>query len=468
MRLGALTCAGALFVTGCASETPRPNVLIVVIDTLRADRLGVYGSTRGLTPFLDELATRGVVFERAYAPSSWTSPSVATLLTSRHPLQHGMNAFGSVLGAGELSLAEVLRGLGYRTAGFAANLLLAEHSGLGQGFEHWRVYLAEWVNRDGDPKVRGGHLRREALAWLDANTKPTEPQPVLLYLHLMDVHTPYDPPPPQRQRFALGHSPADEAMRARLHDRHAPARFGEFTDEEVARLEALYDAEVAALDEELRRLFSQLDERGFLANALVLVAADHGEEFREHDALLHGTTLYEAGVRVPLILLAPGLEPGRRVAEPVSLIDVAPTILALLGAEVPAPFEGRGLLPERRAAAGTAEADVLLDLAQQQIPEEQRTHAVGLVRGSRKLLVDPQGRARVYDLARDPVERDASAESEAGAELVVALRRARDALGLRAAAPTATTAVDAETRARLRALGYATEPDPAPDPSERR
>jgi arylsulfatase A-like enzyme len=437
-------------------------VLIVVIDTLRADRLGAYGSTRGLTPFLDELAAHGAVFERAYGPSSWTSPSVASLFTSRHPLQHGMNAFGSALGDGELTLAEVLRPLGYRTAGFAANLLLAERSGLGQGFQHWQVYLSEWVNRDGDEKVRAGYVRGRALAWLDAEASARAPGPVLLYLHLMDVHSPYQPPERMRERFAPGASrESSAALTARLHDPRVVERFSTFSDEEVRLLEALYDAEVAVLDEELRRLFADLGARGFLEDAIVVVAADHGEEFREHGALMHGTTLYEAGVRVPLLLLAPGIEPGLRVAEPVSLLDVAPTILALLETQAPAAFEGLGLLPEQRAARADRSEGVLLDLAQKQVPEELCAHALGLVRGSHKLLVDPEGRARVYDLVQDPGERSADVESEERADLVAALLDARARLELRAAAPAPAAAIDAETRARLRALGYAVEPEPS-------
>ena len=468
VRWASLACASALFASGCSSEPLGPNVLIVVIDTLRADRLGAYGSTRNLTPFLDELAARGVTFERAYAPSSWTSPSVASLLTSRHPLQHGMTGFDSVLGDGELTLAESLRPLGYRSAGFSANLLLAERFGLGQGFEHWRVYLPEWVNRDGDEKVRAGYVRGQALSWLDGSTTPNDPRPVLLYLHFMDVHSPYDPPEHLRGRVAPGASRESiAALIGRLHDPRVVERFSTFTDDEVALLESLYDAEVVELDAQLRQLFAGLEARGFLENAIVVVAADHGEEFGEHDALMHGTTLYEAGVRVPLLLLAPGLEPGRRVATPVSLLDVAPTILSLLAVRAPTPFEGRALLPELRASTSRDdEEDVLLDLAQKQVPQQQCAHALGLVRGSRKLLVDSEGRARVYDLAHDPSERAAGTESAPPPELVAGLLRARAELGQRAAAPALTATVDAETRARLRALGYSIESAPAEGEAE--
>lgn len=447
-----LVCAVALFASGCAREAARPNVLVVVLDTLRADRLGAYGSTRGLTPFLDELAARAVVFERAYASSSWTSPSIASLLTSRHPLQHGVMDFDSALGHAELTLAEILHPLGYRTAGFSANFRLAEGLGYAQGFDHWEVYLPQLTNPEADPKVRASSVRRRLSAWLDGAAD--DARPTLLYVHLMDVHSPYDPPDPLRLRFAPDASRAViDDLNARLHDLDASEPVA-FTDAEVTLLERLYDAEVAGLDAELAKLFSGLEARRFLDDAIVLVLADHGEEFREHGALLHGATLFEAGVRVPLLMLAPGLEAGQRVPEPVSLLDVAPTLLALL--EVPAPdsFEGRSLLA-RLAGSAQEEGEVLLDIA---APLEKRTHALGVVRGSRKLLVDTGGVVRVYDLAQDPAESAPTSSPEAAPDLVAALVEARRSLEADAS-PAVRIELDEQTRAGLRALGYAVDPE---------
>ena len=437
-------------------------MLIVVLDTFRADRLTAYGGTLGLTPFLDELATHGALFERAYAASSWTSPSVASLLTSRHPLQHAVRTFDSVLGDAEVTLAETLRPLGYDAAGLAANPLLSAEHGYGQGFDTWQVDRAGPRGLD---KVRGAQLRREALAWVDARAKKREARPALLYLQFMDMHSSYEPPPQLRSHFAPGLGLAEiVALNARLNDRHAPARFSTFTEDEVARLRALYDGESVALDTELRLLFADLEKRGFLDGAFVVVTADHGEEFREHGVMAHGNSLFEAVVRVPLLLIGPGIEPGRRVAEPVSLVDVAPTLLALLGVPVPPSFEGRSLAsrlvqPQQPEYAGEI-PDVLLDLPSrgEEAPTGIQPHVAGLLHGSRKLLVDATGRAVVYDLARDPEERAPDTSPDGNLDLVARLLAERERLASRAAAPGLRVTVDEETKEQLRALGYAVDP----------
>ena len=156
--------------SGADSPSRPPNVLVIVADTLRADRLGSYGNTRGLTPFLDELATRGVVFANAYAPSSWTSPSVASLFTSRYPSQHRVVSYESVLADSELTVAEELSALGFRSAGVAGNFRLGRDAGYAQGFDSWQALIA--FHRQPPPlaerKIRAERVIGEALAWLDA------------------------------------------------------------------------------------------------------------------------------------------------------------------------------------------------------------------------------------------------------------------------------------------------------------
>jgi arylsulfatase A-like enzyme len=457
-RALAFAVACGLALLGCASRPRTPNLLLVVIDTLRADRLGSYGSQRGLTPFLDELAAKGVVFENAYATSSWTSPSIASLFTSRHPIQHRVVGFESVLGEGEATLAESLRPLGFASGGFSANFRIAEKLGYGQGFDAWRTYL-EAPGVPG-PKVPARYLREQALAWLGTVWRREQPRPVFLYAHFMEPHSPYQPPEQERRRFAPDASRAEaDAANALL----VGLRFGDLSDPQVALLSALYDGEVAALDTELRKLFEALAASGFLEHSIVVVAADHGEEFREHGMLLHGITLFEPGVRVPLLMLGPGVEPGRRVAQPVSLLDVAPTVLAWLGAPPQPQFEGRSLLPLLRSRGDEAgSADILLDLAPKLDPQETRTHSRGLVRGSRKLLVDPRGGTLLFDLARDPGERAGAGSPDEARELREALERARAELASRAAPSPAAEPLDPETRKRLRALGYLPAPEAEP------
>jgi arylsulfatase A-like enzyme len=456
----AVALACALAAVACTRPARPPNVLVVVADTLRADRLGAYGSPRGLTPFLDALAARGVVFENAYATSSWTSPSVASLFTSRYPLQHGVVDFGSVLAGSETTLAERLRSLGFATGGFSANFRLSAQLGYGQGFDVWHAFLEDPDAPDPGPKVPARFVREQALAWLGRVWRADAPRPVFLYLQLMEPHSPYDPPEALRRQVA------PEATRAQADAANAlltGLRFDELTDEQVGLLASLYDGVVAVLDAELRELFAALEQRGFLEHAIVVVTSDHGEEFREHGRLMHGLSLFESGVRVPLLMSGAGIESGVRVAQPVSLLDVAPTLLALLGVGPPEGLEGRSLAAALRGEAGApAGRDLLLELAPKAGVPEVRAHGQGLVRGTRKLLVDPQGQLHLYDLAQDPLEQGAAAPPAETQELAAALARLRRELGARAGAPAPTLPLDERTREDLRALGYLPEPDPAP------
>jgi len=181
----------------CRGGRP-PNVLVIVVDTLRADRLGVYGNTRGLTPFLDELADRGTVFANARSTSSWTIPSVASLMTSRYSPQHHVIGFGSRLAEAELTFAEAMQPLHYVAAGFSANFQLLQRSGYAQGFQYWRA----------DAKRPGGlsaaELRGQALHWLDGAWQAGSLPPLLLYFQFMEPHGPYDPPEPFRSRSLGG------------------------------------------------------------------------------------------------------------------------------------------------------------------------------------------------------------------------------------------------------------------------
>ena len=436
-------------------------MLLIVLDTLRADRLGAYGSTRGLTPFLDELAARGVVFENAYATSSWTSPSIASLFTSRHPLQHGIVGFESVLGDGEATLAESLRALGFTSGGFSANFRISEGLGYGQGFDVWRAYLASTDERDAGPKVPARFVRQQALAWLSGVWDREAPRPVFLYVHFMEPHSPYDPPEAVRRRLVPRASRAEaDAANALL----VGLRFGDLSDQQVALLAELYDAEVATLDAELRTLFEALSANGFLEHSIVVVVADHGEEFREHGMLLHGITLFEPGVRVPLLLLAPGLEAGRRVAQPVSLLDVAPTILDLLGAPSQEHFEGRSLLPQLRAQARQrpARGTSCSSSPPSPIPRRcARTAAAWCAARASCWWIPRAGpgfsisRAIRRSSPRAGRRRKCASWSRRSSANVADLES-------RAGAPVPAAPLDAETRDELRALGYLPGPEPPP------
>src|SRR5262245_3488330 len=420
--LAALACALTCF--GCARVEDRaPNVLVIVIDTLRADRLGVYGNLRGLTPFLDALATRGTFFENAYAVSSWTIPSVASLFTSRYPTQHHVVTFAKRIADPEVTLAEQVRDGGWIGGCFSANPNIREDWGYGQGFDQL------WSDLTPDVDVRGDTIRAQGLAWLDRVWTRDSERPAFMYFQYLEPHAPYDPPEPFRSRFSVDEAgkPFDAAAAVRdVIERALPgvrqdpdptalaakilSRGTPLTKREMLPFERLYDGEVASADDQVRQLFDELTRRGFLEHALVVVTADHGEEFVEHGGTSHGKTLYEESVRVPLIVVGPGVAAGRRIAQNVSLIDLAPTIVDLLGLPGEPRFEGQSLAPLVRpgprveSLAGYGR-DILIQL-ERGVPEslDSRVHARGMLRGRRKLLIRKDGSTEFFDLLDDPAE----------------------------------------------------------------
>ena len=429
----------------------RPNVVVVVADTFRIDRLGAYGNQRGLTPFLDQLATRGIVFRNAYATSSWTCPSVASLFTSRYPSQHRVVDYDSKLPEREVTLAERFAQAGYFTAAFTANFRLSKELGYAQGFDLYNAYLE-------DEKVTISKLDEQTTTWLDW-AKNGYGKPLFLYYHLMETHSPYDPDRELRGeeelalRRQLGPVAADGAHATAINAALDAYRWQELEATDVSLLESLYDVEVALLDFRLRRLFALLERRGILPNALVVFTADHGEEFRDHGLLLHGTSLFNELIHVPLLVVPPGPPRPLAVDANVSLVDVAPTLLALLGLPPEPHFEGRPLLP-----ATDRHPDVLAEYLANNDPIDLGRHALALVRGSTKLIV-PWKTAEapvLYDLAADPYETHPDPAGRTAERAVLGEAAAHAVAALAARAGTAEHGeLDEQMRARLRALGYA-------------
>jgi len=455
--LAPLVCGLAVGLLSCHPGAPKPNVILVLVDTLRADRLGAYGNQQGLTPFLDELAARGVVFKNVYANSSWTVPSIASLFTSRFPSQHHVTTFDSKLADGEVTLAERLQSAGYQTVGMQANFRLTRELGYAQGFATWNVV------RGPVTKVRGDRIREATLWWMDRNATPASPQaPLFLYLHYMEPHSPYEPPSPFRERFGRTADGVDVASANAL---MRTINFRAFTPSMVDVLSSLYDGEVAAVDAELRTMFADLQQRGLLAGSVVVITADHGEEFKEHGRMAHGHALFNETLRVPLIVLAPGLPGGKVIENNVSLIDVAPTILALAGLPKQATFEGQSLLPMITAGSPvewlrsltSPPPDVISELPKTGSTMDIRAHSRALLRGPNKLVMELRGPDRtevpeVFNLRDDPGEM--SPQHPASDTLQVALQTRSEALAKRGAAVAETGVVDDATKEKLRALGY--------------
>jgi len=441
----------AVLLPSAGAAAAPPNFLVIVVDTLRADRLGAYGNRRGLTPVLDRLAARGTVFANAYAPSAWTCPSIASLFTARLPTQHGVVGIGSTLPDAELTLAEHLGAAGYRAAGLSANFRLTSAHGYGQGFTFWGVYLPR---ADEGSKARGASLRADADGWLQANWVGNRP-PTLLYLQYLEPHAPYQAPAALRQRFAPPAAAATvDAVNAKL---LAAGPIGQgLSPSEVALLGALYDAEVAAADAEIGALLERLTALGFLDHAVIVVTADHGEEFAEHGRMLHGSTLYNEAIRVPLIVAGAGVAAGRVAAQPVSLIDVAPTLTALAGAPPAARFVGTSFGAALDAALdAAAPAAAVSAPLQSELPPtgedaDLRLHDAAVVDGMHKALRRLQGPPELYDLAADPGEHAPLAAGTWPA-LVGRLERVPSAA---AVSVPAAVPLDEATKEKLRALGY--------------
>jgi arylsulfatase A-like enzyme len=456
-RTGALVVL--LLVLGTAACSRRhPDVLIILVDTLRADRLGPWGGPPGLTPFMDSLAASGVVFTNAYSTSSWTNPGVASLFTSRYPSQHHVSRFDSKLADDEVTLAERLGAGGWRRVGFLANFRLMAQLGFGQGFD-------AWFPRMTGAKMHAHRLVQDAVRFYDRQLAPHAwsrwtRHPLLLYLHFMDPHAPYDPPEAVR-RTRLGPPPAgvDETVAvAKLMDF---TRWSDLSPQELAYLEWLYDGEVAGLDAELARLFRRLRRRGLLDDTIVVLTADHGEEFGEHGGMQHGTALYQETVHVPLLVAGPGLPAGQIVTDEVSLVDVAPTLLGLLRLAPEPRFEGQSL--RERPAAAADRPGALFELLPIGEPVDHlRRHTAGIVQDRVAVLTPGPARGagdiETFDLGRDPHERqpDPPVLEARGAALQARLEERRAALATRAGVAE-TVPLDRATRDRLRALGYTTD-----------
>jgi len=443
-RLVAVRSVLALAVLGCSGEPrpERPDVVWIVVDTLRADRLGAYGSGRGLTPNLDRFCSASVTFTDAEAHAPWTLPSIASMLTSRLPPEHGagghldarLRARFSALAPEARTLPEVFAEHGYRTAAITNVTFLTPEFGVVQGIE------------DLDARAFDSNLDvRDATATTDAALRRLADgrDPLLLFVHYFDPHALYDPPPAERARFAAGVPPGFRfGTRADM----AALRRGalELDPPTLEHAERLYDAEVAYVDRELGRLLEALDAR---TDTIVVVTSDHGEEFGDHGGFEHGHTVYRELLHVPLAIAAPKLAP-RRVTAPVGLIDVAPTLVELSGLPYEPAFAGHSLVPLARGAP--SEPRALFAEGNMWGPKKTSLRV-----GDWKLISsdEPGARPELYALSTDPAEvRDVASDElerlEALEDQLAALRRSfARKRGERAE-------LDDDTRAKLAELGY--------------
>ncbi len=447
----ALLCAATLLLCGCGPGAPR-NLVLISIDTLRADYLGAYGYERETSPTLDALAEGGVLFEAAMSTSPWTLPSHASLFTGLYPRHHGAKSEHAALAAPVRTLAQVLREAGFDTAGFVNSHYLTDRYGLERGFEEFR-YATEFTQQHGSSPIGDW-----AIGWLREERR----EPFFLFLHFYDTHSAYRPLPYYARRLVRPYDgKADGSTRQLMASRRGRFEIG---PEDARYLSDLYAAEILQLDDVLARVIDALDASGLRERTLLVVTADHGEEFLEHGGVAHGRTQYQEVLHVPLLLNGPGLPRGERVPEPVSLVDVFPTLVALLGLPVPPGLDGQDLGPLWRGAGREAFAErALFGEADHNNAQPDQTSSVR--RGRHKLVFDRvSGDAALYDLVRDPAEsRDVTAEAP---EQAARLRATLDEFLAERPIhpPVPLPGLDPRERRELEALGYLQGPESGTGP----
>lgn len=466
--ISALLVAVAV-VVGRPPELSRPDIVLVTVDTLRADRLPIYGAHRDTAPFLSSLASEGVVLDHAYATSSWTAPSMASILTGLYPRQHGVERTAHDDGHGGFvepvihdtveTLAERLKASGYGTFAVVTNLHMTRELGHAQGFDEFRHL--RWV--DAEPV-------HAAVAELS----PRLASPFFLWVHLYDPHMPYRAVEPwvttfdaeSAVRFPLIAKQSESERRERIRQW---AGF-EFTDLHllpppgkqpvvIETLRNLYDSEIRDTDRWLREIVAAT---GIGRDDVLFVTADHGEEFRDHGAWAHGGRLFEEQTHVPLVVHVPRVAAyrGRTVAQPVQILDVMPTLLTWFGLSGAAACQGRDLTPLVTSAPGT-------EVAAAPIYAEETTYVPGaelksLRVGHWKMIrsaadTDRYGAAQLFDLAADPRETTNVARKERRRlfELDEQMQRLERGWA-RNFRPEqgAKEELDEQTRNQLKALGY--------------
>ena len=429
----------------------RPNVLLYIVDTLRADHLGCYGYAPPTTPHLDKFAADATIFTHAVAQASWTRPATASILTGRYPYGHGAIGLSDSLRPDVATLAEVLRAHGYTTSAFVTNVNVSAPFGFQRGFDQF-TYLPEDEAR-ASMHVLSNELIPAVGSWLASRGAP----PFFLYVHATDPHAPYTPPPELADQFR-DPSVSPSLLGAPTPLRQMLADETLITPANVRYLISLYDAEIASADAGFGQLIDTLKRQDLYKDTIIVFVADHGEEFYDHHGFEHGHALYQELLRIPLVMRLPGLgTPGQHASTLARQIDIMPTLLDHLGIPPPTPLDGRSLLPmnDRGTEAEATEA-----FSQTSLGGQIELAALSL--GTTKVIRKNGGQDVVFeafDLATDPQE-----QHPLGRGVMPVLREyaaqsierwiAEGAGGRREEADQHNPTIDPATAERLRMLGY--------------
>jgi arylsulfatase len=445
----------ALFALCACSPRPAGDILLITVDTLRPDHLGLYGYERATSPNLDRYFSDAAIFERAYATNAHTSPSVASILTGQLPPDHGVRKFYQLLSDDAQLVTDFLPDA-YQTAAFVSNIVLTDEAmGIARYFDHYDDYVEEQESSRKVFERKASRTTDAALLWIAEHRDPE--RPLFLWVHYIDPHGPYRAPTIEAGPFDHEGFVAFDSKRVK------PYQIEPGVDDALTYVDR-YDEEIAYMDAAVGRLLDGYSVKRDLDEALLIFAADHGESMIEHEQwFTHGYQVYEEIIRTPLMIRGPGVEPGRRDAL-VSGIDLVPTILRFAGVQPDAALDGVAL--QRRAA----------------IPKDRIVFAEGeskkrllraAIQGDRKWVARAEAGERrlqsrwYYDLDADPTEQNPQHWDPLDIEgapiaLIDLFDRDPDPgglpkesrAGLRIDAPKVAPRADAETIERLRALGY--------------
>ena len=461
------------------------NVIVILVDCLRADHLGCYGYTSNTSPFLDRIARSGITFENCITPSSWTIPSVVSLFTGVYPQQHGVNEFGTVIPKSLFTLQEVMENQGSKTAAFITNDYLRPHFGYAKGFSRYfdhyleqsfKEYIASrlfflnalmyfknvllypfsvdpggarWWSIGFPPfnhqKISAERVTNDVLKWIQIHGD----KPFYIYLHYMDVHCPYD------------------TIWYPLFDRDIYA-----SQDEKEKLINIYDGRIAYVDQQIKRIWEELIQLNLSDSTLFIITADHGEELYDHEGIGHCTTLYDELIRVPLIMVNPSLPgTGQRVKKQVQLIDLPVTILDFLNLKVPKEMVGQSLFflisdpPDLSepayALSYTTRGRKNLKTGEGRALWEKKVWDQGVILTSLrvdnewKIIDGDDGRTELYNLKEDAKEQNDLREVDRLMVEDLKKKFMKKVSGLKSFTPTQEKlGLTPDTRDRLRALGY--------------
>jgi len=378
-----------------AAEPP-PNILLITIDTQRADSFGIYGNDGGHTPNIDRLAKKAVVFDRATSPIGTTFPSHASLLTGLYPRGHGLRYNGDVLGDELVTMAEVLQKAGYETMAFVRYGPMVSRGNLGQGFTRTSH------EKGGDAAYHTDPARITAMA--TGLLRRKRPFPFFMWVQYFQPHSPYELTPYAKKKL--------EGYEGTLADGATVKEFyalkkEKLTDADRKAIRALYDGETREADRTVGKILDALQQAGHADNTIVVITADHGQLLGEHDDVGHGFRLWEEVLRVPLVIYDPRAPEGRRVSTRVGLVDIAPTVLEMVGLKPPGEIDGRSLVPalrgeelEERPYFGEVSA---IKRKKKGAHADRDENALAVFVGDRKLVVE-HGASKFFNLEEDPRE----------------------------------------------------------------